>query len=59
MRYMAYAADYDGTLASGGLVNELTLDALKDVRDSGRKLQIESPEERVRPPPAAWRASLA
>src|SRR5687768_5225891 len=40
MRYVALAADYDGTIAAGGRVSEKTLDALKRVADSGRKLVL-------------------
>jgi HAD superfamily hydrolase (TIGR01484 family) len=38
MRYFALAADYDGTLATDGRVDERTLAALKRLRDTGRKL---------------------
>ena len=38
MRYRALACDYDGTLASGGRVDETTLAALERVRASGRAL---------------------
>jgi hydroxymethylpyrimidine pyrophosphatase-like HAD family hydrolase len=38
MRYFALASDYDGTLATDGRVDDLTLAALKRLRDSGRKL---------------------
>src|SRR5262245_28757023 len=38
MRYHALACDYDGTLAHDGSVSERTLDALQEVRKSGRKL---------------------
>lgn len=38
MRYLALATDYDGTLAAHGKVNESTLQALRQVRLSGRKL---------------------
>jgi phosphoglycolate phosphatase (TIGR01487 family) len=38
MRYLALATDYDGTLAADGQVNETTLDALKRLQESGRKL---------------------
>ena len=38
MRYLALAADYDGTLASDGHVDELTVDALRHFITSGRKL---------------------
>ena len=35
---MVLATDYDGTLAQEGRVNAATIDALKEVRSSGRKL---------------------
>ena len=38
MRYLVLACDYDGTLASDGVVREETLAALQRLRDSGRKL---------------------
>ncbi|MFO1431788.1 MAG: HAD family hydrolase [Candidatus Competibacteraceae bacterium] len=38
MRYLALACDYDGTLATDGRVDEQTLDALKRLRESGRRL---------------------
>lgn len=38
MRYLALAADYDGTLAHHGLVDDPTLEALRRLRGSGRKL---------------------
>jgi HAD superfamily hydrolase (TIGR01484 family) len=38
MRYHVLAADYDGTLAHDGVVDDATLDALKRLRESGRKL---------------------
>ncbi len=37
MRYFALATDYDGTLASEGIVAPSTLAALKRLKDSGRK----------------------
>ena len=37
MRFLLLAADYDGTLATDGQVDEPTLDALKRLRASGRK----------------------
>lgn len=40
MRYLALATDYDGTLATHGQVDEATLDALKRLRESGRKLLL-------------------
>jgi hydroxymethylpyrimidine pyrophosphatase-like HAD family hydrolase len=38
MRYHALAADYDGTLAHHGRIDDETWAALRRVRDSGRKL---------------------
>jgi hydroxymethylpyrimidine pyrophosphatase-like HAD family hydrolase len=38
MRYLALASDYDGTLASVGVVDAPTLAALERLRASGRKL---------------------
>jgi len=38
VRYHALAADYDGTLAHHGLIDDLTWSSLKQLRDSGRKL---------------------
>src|SRR5687767_9711289 len=40
MRYYALVCDYDGTLASGGRVDEDVIAALKRVRSSGRKLLL-------------------
>ena len=40
MRYLALATDYDGTLASGGLVATPVVDALKRLKQSGRKLLL-------------------
>lgn len=40
MRYMAIACDYDGTLATHGVVEEPVIQALKAVSASGRKLII-------------------
>jgi hydroxymethylpyrimidine pyrophosphatase-like HAD family hydrolase/energy-coupling factor transporter ATP-binding protein EcfA2 len=40
MRYLALATDYDGTLASHGEVVATTLDALRRLRESGRKLVL-------------------
>lgn len=40
MRYLALATDYDGTLATEGQVQPATLDALKRLRESGRKLLL-------------------
>jgi hydroxymethylpyrimidine pyrophosphatase-like HAD family hydrolase len=42
MRFLALAADYDGTLATHGRVDEPTLAALKRLQDSGRKLLLVS-----------------
>lgn len=38
MRYLALATDYDGTLAHNGVVDDSTLKALREIRQSGRKL---------------------
>ena len=38
MRYLALAADYDGTLAHNGKVDEATIAALRRFRASGRRL---------------------
>src|SRR5262245_53443966 len=38
MRYHALACDYDGTLAWDSVVNQRTIDALEDLKKSGRKL---------------------
>ena len=38
MRYKALATDYDGTIAHDGVVDDATLDALKRLKASGRKL---------------------
>ena len=38
MFFIALAADYDGTLARDGCVDAATIEALKEVRRSGRKL---------------------
>src|SRR5512145_2814451 len=40
MRYYVLVCDYDGTLATGGLVEEDVIAALKRVRSSGRKLLL-------------------
>ena len=40
MRYLALATDYDGTLAHHGAVDATTLEALRRVRASGRKLLL-------------------
>ncbi|WP_165067015.1 HAD family hydrolase [Paludisphaera rhizosphaerae] len=38
MRYHVLAADYDGTLATDGRIDPPTLDALRRLKESGRKL---------------------
>ncbi|MBV9171574.1 MAG: HAD hydrolase family protein, partial [Chloroflexi bacterium] len=38
MRYLALAADYDGTLADHGQVSKSTVAALEKLRSSGRRL---------------------
>jgi HAD superfamily hydrolase (TIGR01484 family) len=40
MRYLALAADYDGTLASGGVVAPPVVHALERLKASGRKLLL-------------------
>jgi HAD superfamily hydrolase (TIGR01484 family) len=40
MRYLALATDYDGTLAAGGTVSEATWDAVRRLRESGRKIVL-------------------
>src|SRR5512146_388847 len=40
MRYVALACDYDGTLARDGRVDESTLDAMRRVKASGRRLLL-------------------
>ncbi len=37
MRYLALACDYDGTLAHHGVVEQQSIDAIKDLKKSGRK----------------------
>jgi HAD superfamily hydrolase (TIGR01484 family) len=38
MQYQALAADYDGTLATDGVVDGKTIEALQRLRDSGRRI---------------------
>lgn len=38
MRYLALCTDYDGTIATHGVVDEPTIDALTRLKESGRKL---------------------
>jgi hydroxymethylpyrimidine pyrophosphatase-like HAD family hydrolase len=40
MRYLALACDYDGTMATGGVVSEEVLSALRFLRSSGRRLLL-------------------
>src|SRR4051812_48531875 len=40
MHFHALAVDYDGTIAHHGRVDEITLNALKKLRESGRKLLL-------------------
>jgi len=42
MRFLALATDYDGTLAHDGRVTPQTLDALRRLKESGRKLILVS-----------------
>lgn len=37
MRYLALACDYDGTLAHHGVVEQQSIDAIKELKKSGRK----------------------
>ena len=45
MRYLALAADYDGTLAHHGKVSDSTVAALLRLKESGRKLLMVSGRE--------------
>ena len=45
MRFQALATDYDGTIARDGIVADATLTALGRVRDSGRKLILNTGRE--------------
>ena len=38
MRYLSLACDYDGTIATLGVVPQSTIDALENLRTSGRRL---------------------
>jgi hydroxymethylpyrimidine pyrophosphatase-like HAD family hydrolase len=40
MRYHVFATDYDGTLAHHGIVDQTTLDSLRRLRDSGRRIVL-------------------
>jgi hydroxymethylpyrimidine pyrophosphatase-like HAD family hydrolase len=40
MKYLAFATDYDGTIALHGLVDPATLDALCELKESGRALLL-------------------
>ncbi|HEX4335714.1 MAG TPA: HAD-IIB family hydrolase [Polyangiaceae bacterium] len=40
MRYLALVTDYDGTLAAHGKVSETTVESLKQLRESGRRLLL-------------------
>ena len=40
MRFLGVALDYDGTLATDGRVDDLTIAALQSLRDSGRRLVL-------------------
>jgi hypothetical protein len=40
MQFQALAVDYDGTLATDGIVDETTVAALRRLRDSGRRLVL-------------------
>jgi hydroxymethylpyrimidine pyrophosphatase-like HAD family hydrolase len=45
MDYLALATDYDGTIATHGVVDDATLDALRRLRAAGRKLLLVSGRE--------------
>jgi HAD superfamily hydrolase (TIGR01484 family) len=45
MRYLALVTDYDGTLAEGGRVSARTVEALRQLRESGRRLLLVSGRE--------------
>ena len=45
MRYLALATDYDGTLATDGLLDAATIAALERLRESGRRLILVSGRE--------------
>ena len=45
MRYVGLTCDYDGTIARDGIVSPGTLEALKKVRSSGRKLILATGRE--------------
>jgi hypothetical protein len=40
MKFLCLATDYDGTLAQHGDVEDSTIDALKELRETGRKLVL-------------------
>src|SRR5882672_7400114 len=40
MRYLVLATDYDGTIATNGVVDEATLDALRRLLATGRRLVL-------------------
>ena len=40
MRYHVLATDYDGTLAHNGRVDRPTVEALRRIKESGRKLVL-------------------
>ena len=40
MYFVALATDYDGTIAEDGVVAEATLEALRELKQSGRKLLL-------------------
>jgi hypothetical protein len=45
MRYFCFVTDYDGTIAHDGVVADSTLEALKRVKASGRKLILATGRE--------------
>ena len=40
MYFIAFATDYDDTIAEDGVVAEATLEALRELKQSGRKLLL-------------------
>ncbi|MGA8016314.1 MAG: HAD hydrolase family protein [Candidatus Dormiibacterota bacterium] len=52
MRFRVFACDFDGTLATEGVVGRTVVDALRRVRDSGRRLVLVTGRTRVQLDPA-------
>ena len=45
MYFLALAADYDGTVAHNGIIDEQTIAALKEFKETGRRLILVSGRE--------------